>query len=206
MKDIIWLDWARVIGIFLVVFGHMLQRIPLWQENIIFDVWNWIYLFHMPLFFVISGYLYNQKGNNGLNKIFWVLVIPYLIYQIIYFPVRFWALKSDESILILIAKQICGLLLGDGYDTPISYYCCLPCWFVISIIQLRLLFNFIKINILSSAILVIICLAFLYVKKNMVLDLYACIDCTIMAIPYYLLGYWLRESSENRIVNYLMGG
>ena len=206
MKDIIWLDWARVIGIFLVVFGHMLQHIPLWQENVIFDVWNWIYLFHMPLFFVISGYLYKQKGSNGLNKIFWVLVIPYLIYQIIYFPIRFWSLKSDESILFIISKQICGILLGDGYNTPISYYCCLPCWFIISIIQLRFLFNFIKINLLSSTILVIFSLAFLYIKKNTGLDLYACIDSTIMAIPYFLLGYWLRKSSENRIVNYLMGG
>ena len=44
MKDIVWLDWARVLGIFLVVFGHVLQQIPLWQENITVDIWNWIYL------------------------------------------------------------------------------------------------------------------------------------------------------------------
>ena len=44
MKDIVWLDWARVLGIFLVVFGHVLQHIPLWQENITDDIWNWMAL------------------------------------------------------------------------------------------------------------------------------------------------------------------
>lgn len=211
MKDIVWLDWARVLGIFLVVFGHVLQHIPLWQENITVDIWNWIYLFHMPLFFVISGYLYKQNGIKSLHKIFWALVIPYLIYQLLYLPIQGfinWRHQdADETILGVIAKQICGILLGDGYSTPVSYYSCLPCWFIVSIIQLRLLFSYVKINKVSSMVLTIAAILFLYIRRLYGFDLYTCLDSTIMAIPYFLLGYLLRESIvKYSVAKILMGG
>lgn len=211
MKDIIWLGWARVIGIFLVVFGHVSQRIPLWQENITIDIWNWIYLFHMPLFFVISGYLYKQGDGNNLRKIFWSLLVPYLIYQLLFPPFQvagIWRLKvTDESISCLIAKHLCGILLGDGYNTPISYHNCLPCWFIVCIIQLRLLFSYVKINKVSIIVLTIAAILFLYIRKMCGFDLYACIDSTIMAVPYFMLGHWLRNSTpSNNIVRYIMGG
>ena len=54
-KDIVWLDYARFLGIFLVIFGHALQRIPDWQSVALFKgTYDYIYLFHMPVFFVIS--------------------------------------------------------------------------------------------------------------------------------------------------------
>ena len=51
-KRINWIDQAKGIGILLVVIGHM---------NIPQDLSKIIFSFHMPLFFFISGYLYNEK-------------------------------------------------------------------------------------------------------------------------------------------------
>lgn len=51
----IWIDIAKSIGIFLVVLAHALPR-----DNYF---WRLINLFHMPLFFIISGYLYQNKGS-----------------------------------------------------------------------------------------------------------------------------------------------
>ena len=198
-SDIIWLDWAKTIGIFLVVFGHVIQRIPGWEEGNIHDLWNWIYLFHMPLFFVISGYLYKQ-GKKNLGKIFWALVVPYLLYQLLYMPLWNWkTIASNETMISFISKHIIGILLGDGYKTPISFYSCLPCWFIISVIQLRLFFSYVRINKLNSFLLIFTSVIFLYVRKYYGFDLYACLDSTIMAIPYFLLGYWMKDYNTNKI-------
>lgn len=52
-KRIHWIDWAKFIGIWLVIIGH---------APIIGGIF--IYMFHMPMFFMISGFLYN-KTNLG---------------------------------------------------------------------------------------------------------------------------------------------
>ncbi len=54
-----FLDIAKGIGIILVVLGHTFST-----PHLIYDT---IYSFHMPLFFIISGYVYNQTKYNGLK-------------------------------------------------------------------------------------------------------------------------------------------
>lgn len=54
-----WIDWAKVFAIYLVVLGHLLSKTG--REGYIF---NFIYSFHMPFFFFISGYLFTIKENN----------------------------------------------------------------------------------------------------------------------------------------------
>ena len=67
-KDIVWLDYARTIGIFLVVFGHVLQQFSSFEGyGICKTLWNYIYLFHMPLFFIISGFLFKNDGTKSIN-------------------------------------------------------------------------------------------------------------------------------------------
>ena len=69
-KGIVWLDYARTLGIFLVVFGHLWQKIPAFDINdSLKEVWNYIYLFHMPLFFVISGFLFKSNKAKIVDKI-----------------------------------------------------------------------------------------------------------------------------------------
>lgn len=45
-----YIDIAKGIGIILVILGH---------SGVNSEIKDFIYGFHMPLFFVISGYLYN---------------------------------------------------------------------------------------------------------------------------------------------------
>lgn len=60
-----WVDAARGIGIVLVVFGHVWRG--LWQADILTDAALYagvdaaIYLFHMPLFFVVSGMFFEKS-------------------------------------------------------------------------------------------------------------------------------------------------
>lgn len=72
-----WIDWSKSIAIFLVIWGH----VPMQSET-----HTIIYSFHMPLFFLISGYLYNPKGTikEELYKDLKTLLLPYFIYQFIF--------------------------------------------------------------------------------------------------------------------------
>lgn len=47
-----YVDVCKWLGISLVIFGHM--KMP-------GEVLQWIYAFHMPLFFVLSGYTYRAQ-------------------------------------------------------------------------------------------------------------------------------------------------
>ena len=72
-----WLDFAKGIGIILVVYAHAISR----------DAYIWVLInqFHMPLFFLISGYLYRTKENWGeflIGKIR-SLWLPYVVSSII---------------------------------------------------------------------------------------------------------------------------
>lgn len=204
-RDIVWIDWAKFIGIFLVVFGHAIQtNLSLGGIKALWDV---IYLFHMPLFFILSGYLYNQKRKEphrvGRQLFFLLfnLLVAYVIYQLIFFPIRFLAcLKENHDIVDISSKLIAGIIMGDGYSTPYSYYLCIPCWFIICMIQLKVLFFFVRITLKSSLVLILFSILFLYCRKLFGFDLYFCIDSTIMAVPYFILGYWFKYWNTKRIM------
>ena len=46
-----WIDWAKVFAIYLVILGHHISK-DVEGESL---VKNFIYAFHMPFFFFISG-------------------------------------------------------------------------------------------------------------------------------------------------------
>jgi len=64
----VWIDVAKGLGIISVVFGHILQN-------------HWVFLWHMPLFFVLSGYNFHAHDNWGgyLNKLIKRLLYPYFM-------------------------------------------------------------------------------------------------------------------------------
>lgn len=71
---IAWLDWARSLGIIAVVAGHILTG---WISSAIF-------LFHMPLFFMLSGVTFHALPLHAWAKRrSWSLGLPYLAYAVI---------------------------------------------------------------------------------------------------------------------------
>lgn len=66
-KRLVYLDALKGILIVLVILGHVIQSsISDYQHNVLFRL---IYSFHMPLFFLISGYL-TYKGRYDENLVF----------------------------------------------------------------------------------------------------------------------------------------
>ncbi len=71
-KRIDYFDIAKGIGIILMILGHMSLQNRYLK--------NFIYSFHMPLFFIISGYFFKERDNKQcLKTIFKKLIIPYIL-------------------------------------------------------------------------------------------------------------------------------
>ena len=60
----ITVDIAKGLGIFLVVWGHCLHN-----NNVLHDV---IYLFHMPLFFFLSGFFIKRDLFNNRSYLVFI--------------------------------------------------------------------------------------------------------------------------------------
>ena len=86
-----WLDYTKLLACILVVLGHFYQSMVKANivENNMLYLWfcRTIYYFHVPLFFICSGYLYQRytKVDSGLawkrniNKKLVTLGIPYVL-------------------------------------------------------------------------------------------------------------------------------
>lgn len=202
--NILWVDIAKFIGITLVIFHHTSSFISE-QHSVLFLLQEYINLFHMPLFFVLAGYLYKDKGlKQNIRKIWWSLLIPYLIYQSIYFPFRLTqeVVFNHEQIFVTIKKLFIGYILGDNIDTSLFESVCAPLWFLIVIMQLRFIFAFVKetkINLCLISFLAIVILKILITNKT---DLYFCLDNTLFAIPFFVFGILCKQYKATIIQNF----
>lgn len=130
------IDVLKAIGIILVVAGHSGSPIR-----------NYIYTFHMPLFFFISGFLrYGQgekKAKDFLKSKTKSIIIPYIIFWMISMLIynNVFYLITNGSIPDFGLNQIKGLILGGKWLS--SYSNNFPLWylqlFFISIIIFELI-------------------------------------------------------------------
>ena len=93
-------DMAKAAGIILVVFGHVLRGLfsagIVEEEGILAAIDRMIYLFHMPLFFYLSG-LFAEKSvmRDGsaafTRKMAETLLLPLIVWSYIQFTIQFAA-------------------------------------------------------------------------------------------------------------------
>lgn len=124
-----WVDDVKVIACILVVLGHFFQSMTkanILPENNLYGWFNTtIYYFHVPLFFICSGYLYQKYGKvnsvgswckNVAKKVL-ALGVPYVS-----FSTATWVLKKVFSSSV--NDQIGGL--GD----TLFFYPTAPYWYL----------------------------------------------------------------------------
>ncbi len=198
-KNILWVDIAKFIAMFLVVFEHVVLAFKLNDTSYIAYFRNVVVTFHMPLFFLISGYLYKQKSRiENYEKILWALVIPYFIYQFLYLPMKLGYYNLYEHIPFGIASIKCfvGILLGDNLGTEGSKYALSVCpamWFVMVMIQLRFIFAHVNMTVKNLSLITLFSFLVLTFLKLANIDLYFCLDNTLYAIPYFVFGYCFKN-------------
>ena len=105
-KQLLEMVFLQTIGPLLVVIGHTMNGLP---NNEIFQALKkFIYVFHMPLFFFMAGYLFIYANENTsikykefIKKKFYRLLIPYFVWNIIFIIPKFLfqSYLSDEVVL-----------------------------------------------------------------------------------------------------------
>jgi fucose 4-O-acetylase-like acetyltransferase len=156
-----WIDIAKGIGIICVVMGHIFS-IQMLAHKI-------IYLFHMPLFFYISGFLYKGEQRNGkyiVKKLkslivpyFSVFIFVYLLFLLIYFPKDY----SPEYI----KTDITYYILGGRFLRRIIDNVFVAMWFVTCLFVVQVFYNFIQsvFSLRTVHIIVAVLLAAAYVNS-----------------------------------------
>lgn len=177
-QRIIWIDYAKAIGITLVVFAHMPSVFA-----------NYIFLFHMPLFFMLSGYLYKPIGlKSELKRSLQCLIIPYIAYNLM---LMFLSTIQGKFEL----KLIRDVLLGNQELLPHTYR---ALWFVVSLFLMRLIMSSIKSIKIITAVILLDILAFIILRNcNLVTtdcDLFQ-INTTILCFPFFCTGILIKHFS-----------
>lgn len=127
-KRLEYLDMAKGVGIFLVVLGH----IEYIQETTL----RWIFSFHMPLFFVIGGFLAYKKQEEGKRLSDSIrskakgILIPYASFSIILLTMNTAGRLLDPEFLSGEALVRQYLDTATGYGVHILWF--LPAYFIAS--------------------------------------------------------------------------
>jgi fucose 4-O-acetylase-like acetyltransferase len=188
-------DLMKGVSIILMVVGHIL---------ILRDITKYIYSFHMPLFFIISGYFYKPKNiSDYFKKDFLRLVVPYLFVAavlLVYDGAQAVYYKSADGLI----GRILSIVWSDplegnkfGYFLPKSG----SVWFLLALFWCRQLFNFLFLKsgkYLPVVILVISYAAiFLYRHLNLPLAILLAMPATF----FYYIGYLVKKYDLLQKVN-----
>ncbi len=199
-----WLDSCKAIAILLVILGHT-YSIPEWLYVL-------IYAFHMPLFFIISGMVFNQqkygRGTFGLY-----LRVKFKGYMVPYFGYAFFNLLLQVGYRFIFLREVVdlnyllhhtkGILLCRA--TMETMPNCSPLWFLTCLFIAGLVFWAI-VNYAEKYILIIapLCggvsyLMYLFVDRWLPWTL-----ATVpMAVFFLCVGYELKR---REVIRYLQRG
>jgi fucose 4-O-acetylase-like acetyltransferase len=198
-----WIDYAKVIGIFLVVFIHLIQ--VSFNELLVSD--RSILLvgtaFFMPLFFFVSGYLYKYTPpKDTLKKYFKRLVIPYIFFTLVGILsfVIYKKLFLSNTIVKVTGKFLVGMILTEPYNTITLANGTI--WFLIALFNIIIIFTLLKRYLKQDKYIFLIILGFnllLYVLHILNINLYFGIDNALLGILFFYTGHLAKKHD---LINY----
>lgn len=182
-----WIDYAKGIGILSIILGHSG-----------FPQMKYLFWFHVPLFFIISGFLNKkneQKFTDFFRKKIISLWVPYYLYGILcilLFQVLIWNFNAS-----FIYKEFLRLIYSGTKATGvIGAY-----WFIPVIFFTEIIFYFYtKINtkIIRVSLLLVCYFLFqlVFQYRNLPMD----INVVPIAIVFFSIGTYLRENWQRRVI------
>lgn len=192
-KRIAYVDVAKGLAIWLMVIGHL---------DISEQIRIYVYSFHMPLFFILSGLFFKRDRpflinlKSSIKSILW----PYLTFSVINLSVCWVSpylhpeLYYDMHGKEIFFAAIRGIFLGTDQITPTSFMPLGALWFLVSLFTIQVLTSALAALVRNNRIFLfmatIIPIAlFLVTRTNMPFS----VRSSMMAMPFYCLGYALRD-------------
>ncbi len=158
------IDNIKGLLIILTVLAHTVELVP--PQPQLMHFYNFIYIFHMPAFLFLSGYLSRGGTEFNAKKVVSQLFIPFLLFNCVYEIA--WFVQNGAASKYLISFAPCWIL-----------------WFVFSLMCMRLLSPVMMAFKGSLALAVTIgVISSLFVYNGFVLSL----SRTLVFLPYYIAG------------------
>lgn len=187
-----WVDTAKGVGIILMIIGHLVPSGTFLHR--------WIYSFHMPLFFILSGFVFNWERYRNvsyrpfLRKKSKQLLLPYLKTAIWCFVIfglisGFLMFGFTEQFLDLVTKYIVGILVSRGKAEWMPG--CTPLWFLVALFFAEILFFLLMKFKRMYLLAVLIPVGFVISKSN---DFFLWnTDIAAFALGFLSFGFCLRK-------------
>ena len=189
----LWIDYTKMFACILVVIGHLLQGLNKaniqWNETLYSYIDRFIYIFHMPLFMCLSGYLYkkytkiNSWGEyfNFLKKKLINLGIPYLVFYLAYVLINMLFSSSVNS-----QKGIDDLL--NILTNPMP-----PFWFLYALFFIFLVTPLLEKIVRNNKVLIFIIAILLHIANIFFKTGIYAIDIVAEYLIYFYLGALLVD-------------
>jgi len=151
-------------------------------------------MFDVPLFFIISGFLYKGCVNakDELRKIWKTLIVPYLIICVIGALIGCVLFMSEGALTInKIGKMIINIL--TGFDFGIGKYdLCSPLWFVYALMIVRVIFIWAQKNKIFVIALCLAAIILMHIGNVLPFSL----DSAMVGFLYFSIGYYGKNSID----------
>ena len=190
------IDIAKGIGIYLVCLGHTTSNEILLK---------WIYSFHMPLFFFLSGIFHSQAENyfEFLKKKIRALLVPYLFFAITLF--MFFLLVSKKIGFsagenLSVKENFIGIFIGTEIPNFSRVDWGGHLWFLLALFLVANIMYFIKKLSLKIQILINILMILFNIYLSKKIDFYLpwCFLTVLVAFNFYWFGNYFRNDILNR--------
>ena len=192
-KKITWINTLKAIGIVLVVIGH---------NDTIFT--EYIYSFHMPLFFLLSGITYNGEkwsGNPGafVKRKAKGLLKPYFFYAFILYLI--WIplslLQGKEITIEILLRNLFGIFYSQGGHKYMDWG--IPIWFLTCLFLVSIIYYYINKYNRKSIIIILVITAILgKLSSYLPVRLPWSLDSALTGIVFYGIGNLFKE----KIISY----
>ena len=173
-----WLDWMKAIGMYLIVYGHFTSYGH-----------KFIYIFSVPLFFVISGFLFKHEISLGkfLKKNFYNLIVPMLI-MVVIVQIR------NKLPLVLkgtfefsqIGQIVTGILIGNQKIIG-------ACWFIYTLFVVKFILCIFRDNKYVRLILFVLFSVGSIILSHYGIFVQNAIVNVLLSYPFFYIGLILRK-------------
>ncbi len=181
-----WIDMAKGYGMLAVIIAHICSG-PLRQ---------WIYTFHMPLFFFLSGYVFSNRDNFDLfiKKKAKALLVPYFSLGIPMVVFTFLLKLYQNKFTIFLVKELVTDFIIQKRRWTLWYIACL---FFLNIF-FYLITKFAKKNISKAVIVSAMAFIGLFYYASGGKPLPWNIDVCFTAIPFFFVGNILKPFKDKK--------
>lgn len=181
---------AKTIGMLTIIWGHIYYG----RTSSAF-----VYAFHIPLFFVLSGMVFDKSRYSSfgvfLKKKFKSLLLPYAVFSfltwIIWVVYAFVIHDNVENYWMPLLQTV----IAQGSEGYLVHN--VPLWFVMCLFSMEVIYYFIAgLQRIYITIITILLAAVSYFLLNhcSFVDFSAIpwsIDAAMLGIPFYALGHWV---------------